>query len=140
MSFSVPDFPLLCNIYTGPGSWLSNPPRLADVPCNLAIGKRTQQSGIDRGSSGGIGVPPTLLLPGGTDVRDVASATRWDLVEVPAGSHRWYQVSTVEPVGLGFPNWHIAAALVKASLEIDGGFYPGLIWPTPDPYLMHNYP
>lgn len=139
MAFTVPDFPLICNIFTGPPPWSIAAPRLTNVPCNLALGKRTQQSGIDRGSSGGIGIPPTLLLPGGTDIRDVAATTQWDLVEVPSGSGRWYQVSEAEPVGLGFGNWHVAAALVKASPNISGETYAGLEWPTPDPYLMHNY-
>jgi len=140
MAFSIPSFPLLCRIFSGPPPYSLVTPRLVDVACNLALGKRTQQSGYGRGSSGGIGIPPTILFPGGTDVRDVASTTRWDLVELPPGSNRWYQVSTVEPVGLGFDNWHIAAAVVKADANIDGGSYAGLHWPTPDPYLMANYP
>ncbi len=138
MAFVVPEFPLFCNIF--PFVLPLGAPRLSHVPCNLAIGRRVQQSGIDRGSDGGIGVPPTLLLPGGTDVRDIASTPPWDIIEVPEGSHRYYQTSTAEPIGLGFPNWHVAVALVKASPNIDGTAYAGLIWPTPDPFLLHNFP
>ncbi len=138
MAFTVPEFPLLCNIYDF--SLPLGAPRIANVPCNLAIGRRTQQGGELRGSAGGVGVPPTLLLPGGTDVRDVASTPQWDIIEVPAGSQRWYQTSTAEPIGLGFPNWHVAVALTKASPNIDGAAYAGLNWPTPDPYLLANYP
>lgn len=137
MAFTVPEFPLLCNIYTGPAATMSL--RHADVPCNLAIGKRTQQTGRDRGGFGAIGVPPTLLLPGGTDIRDVTSSTLWDFVEVPSGSNRWYQVDSVEPLGYGFDNWHVCAALVKASENIDDDLYAGLVWPTPDSALMDNF-
>jgi len=140
MAFTVPEFPLVCNIFTGGPPWDVTTPRLADVPCNLALGRRTQQDGLQRGSFGGIGIPPTLLLPGGTDIRDVTANTFWDVVEVPSGSGRWYQVSNAEPVGLGFDNWHVAAALTKASVNISGGVFAGLVWPTPDPFLMTNYP
>lgn len=130
MAFSLPTFPITCNIYNFSGGVLTL--RLGAVPCNLAVGKRVQIDGLARGSDGAIGAAPSLLLPPGTDIRDLVSSTSWDIVEVPSGSTRWYQVSCVEQVGLGFDNHHVIAAITKASGNIDGGAFPGLIWPTPD--------
>lgn len=140
MPFTVPEFPLSCNVY----DFFTNvipAPRLIGVECNLAIGKRVQSVGAGRGSLGGcIGLPPTLLCPGGTDIRDNATSLHGpDVVEVPAGSQRWYLVDDVEPLGLGFDNWHVAAALIKMSTNIDGTF-SAMVWPTPDPFVMANFP
>lgn len=138
--FIVPEFPLDCNVY--PFFTTVVPvPRLAFVDCNLALGKRVQSYGVDRGSLGGcIGLPPTLLLPGGSDIRDnTTSPGAPDVVEVPAGSRRWYLVDDVEPMGLGFPNWHVAAAIIKMSSAIDGTF-SAMVWPSPDPYVLANFP
>jgi len=140
LAFTVPEFPLLANIFSGPPPWVVTTPRLANIPCNLAFGKRVQSYGLDRGGGGAIGLPPTVLFPGGTDVRDLTSSTFADVIEVPAGSNRWYQVDTAEPAGLGFANWHVAVAVVKASVNIDPVPYVNLVWPTPDPYLLANYP
>jgi hypothetical protein len=129
MAFSLPTFNLVCNVFTGPAP-IVGPPRLSPV-CNLAVGRRVQQPGQQWGSDGAIGMCPSLLLPPLTDVRDLTNSTGYDFIEVPAGSGRVYQVSLVEDIGKGFSNEHRAAALVKASSNIDPVAYAGIVWPTP---------
>ncbi len=111
--FVVPEFPLDCNIYPFFTTVLPAP-RIVGADCNLAMGKRVQSYGVDRGSLGGC-------------------------IGLPAGSNRWYLVDDVEPMGLGFPNWHVAAALIKMSSAIDGTF-SAMVWPSPDPYVLANFP
>lgn len=131
MAFTIPSFPILCNVFDGP-VWPA-PLRIADLPCNLAIGRRVQIDGFDRGSSPGLGMAPTLLVPALSDLRDESCSTDADLVEVPAGSGRVYLVCCVDDFGKGFPNEHRAAALTKACAFVDPSRYPGLFWPVPIP-------
>lgn len=66
---------------------------------------------------------PTLLMPALTDIRDqFVPGGAGDLVEVPAGSGRLYNVVLVEDVAKGFTNEHRLAAIQKTG-----------IWPTPIP-------
>jgi len=83
----------------------------------------------------------TLLVPKLTDIRPpgLSSGTNvWgDLVEVPAGSSRWYMVIQVDDVGKGFPNEHRFAYL----LPLFNSTMIGLVqnagapnpWPVPIP-------
>jgi hypothetical protein len=130
MAFFIPEFPIVCNIFDFVLPLPS--PRLEDVPCNLAVGKRVQQAGRDFGGGGTLGLCPVLLLGKDVDIRDASIGGYGDIVEVPAGSSRWYQVSCCEFFGLGFDNQHKGAALVKASANLDNAAYPGLFWPIPD--------
>lgn len=131
MSFTLPTFNLTCNIFTGGGG--THVFRLA-VACNLAIGRRTIQL-LTPQSAGGAGAFPTtqLLLPAGTDVRDESCGGTSDLVEVPAGSGRFYGVLGVDDAGKGFTNEHRVALLGKAWNFPGNGW--GLVapWPTPIP-------
>ena len=56
-----------------------------------------------------------LLLPALTDVRYTGvggtSDSFYDIVEVPAGSARWYWVLSVDDAGKGFANEHRVAEL-----------------------------
>jgi hypothetical protein len=133
MAFTLPNFNLSVDIYTGP--WLTRVLRLSTTG-NLAMGKRTAINtlSIDPIDST-TGLSPELLLPPLTDVRDVASsgANLADIVEVPAGSGRWYWVTSVDDIGKGFSNEHRCATLLKIWEGVDSTRFPGLFWPTPIP-------
>lgn len=134
MAFELPTFNLLCNIADGP-QWPAAV-RVANVPCNLAWGKRVQQTAGTSGGSPSTGSLITLLLPALTDVRDGTGNNPpfgADLIEVPSGSGRWYYVTAVDDIGKGFANEHRACPLSKASANIDGAVWPGLFWPIPMP-------
>ena len=109
MSFSLPQFNLTCQVYTG-GVFTSSP-RLSPV-CNLAWGRR-----VNVASTGGTATPGipivcmTLLLPPGTDVRSSLCPSGADGIVVPAGSGRRYAVQVVDDIGKGFANEHRACVL-----------------------------
>jgi len=133
MAFTVPDFNLTCGIYTG-GTFAGKIFR-ANSPCNLAWGRRVSQLPVDISSvDSSASVAMTLLLPAGTDIRDSSTGGPVDIVEVPAGSGRWYFAEAVDDIGKGFANEHRGALLAKAWELFDphGGF-AGVFWPTPIP-------
>jgi len=130
VAFSLPDFNLLCDVYSGP--FVTKVLRLADVPCNLALGRRVQQQTQDYGAGLFGGANPCLLLPPLTDVRDASQGIPdQDLVEVPKGSGRWYGVNVVDDVAKGFSNEYRIAALYKAFGALDPAKFGTLLWPTP---------
>jgi hypothetical protein len=101
MAFTVPVFNLTANIWTF-GTHPA-PPRVVTV-CNLAM--RRQVAAVYQGQSFPTDVAASmyLLMPPRTDVRGGYSSTGQDLVEVPAGTGRFYAVLWVDDVGRGFPN------------------------------------
>jgi hypothetical protein len=109
MSFNVPTFNLSCNLFDG--ATPLTVPRLT-VVCNLALGRRIGWY-IDGAPSGSFsqGLTPALLLPALTDVRSGATGGPEDMVEVPAGSSRFYTVTCVDDVGKGFPNEYRIASI-----------------------------
>lgn len=118
MPFVVPNFNLLCNIGSGTGAGVfPRPPfvsvRLANQECALVYGRRVNAAFSGDADSGGPSVfQMNLLLPMGTDIRGVQdSSGSVDLVECPAGSGRWYSVSSVDDVGKGYANEHRTAGL-----------------------------
>jgi hypothetical protein len=127
MAFVVPQFPIMCNVFTA--DLVSLPPRLT-CPCNLAWGRRVAHPSIetDQISTASTFSPNmTLLVPALTDLRDSINAGGQDGVEVPAGSGRFYFVVYVDDIGKGFANEHRAAIIVKRGA-------PGTnVWPTPIP-------
>jgi len=56
-----------------------------------------------------------------------------DVVELPAGSGRWYEIAFVEDVGRGFDNEFRMARLGQISEYMGPAFYSGLFWPVPMP-------
>ena len=130
MAFSLPVFNLNVDIYTGP--WLTRVLRVS-VLGNLAYGRRVEQYGYF-GSTARALAPSRqslLLLPPLTDVRSFIQVNDPDMVEVPSGSGRWYQVGDVEDIGKGFVNEHRAAAIFQASSQYGGTEFAGLVWPVP---------
>lgn len=131
MAFTLPNFNLTCNIFTVAGGVATF--RL-DSPCNLAMGRRTAVITNGASQDGGLdGLQPSLLLPPLTDIRDSSCGGEIDLVEVPAGSGRFYLAVNVDDIGKGFPNEHRCATLNKTWGFAGNG--SGLVapWPTPIP-------
>lgn len=79
------------------------------------------------------GLTPSLLVPALTDIRDNSCGTRADVVEVPADTRRWYNVSSVDDVGKGFPNEFRVATLAKGGWFGDWVTYGFTPWPAPIP-------
>jgi hypothetical protein len=52
-----------------------------------------------------------LLLPPFIDVRGPQDTVSFDMVEVPEGTGRWYQVTGVDDIGKGFDNEHRTASI-----------------------------
>jgi len=133
VSFTLPTFNLVCDIYTGP--WLSKALRSPGVQCNLAFGKRV--NGFPTFDTAGDQLAASfemyLLLPAGTDVRSKIISGQGDIIDVPAGSSRWYGVFAVDDVGKGFANEHRVADLVQISKFLNATTYAGLTPPIPWP-------
>jgi hypothetical protein len=128
MAYRLPNFNILCNIKTA-GAGIPPPPphapwRIANQPCQLTYGQRVNVASTGGTSVAGvIVVSMSLLLPALTDIRGLQDTVRYDLVEVPAGSGRYYSVSYVDDIAKGFANEHRTAAL----LAMDG------TWTAPYP-------
>jgi hypothetical protein len=121
MSFSVPKFNLTVNVWNG----ADEPPGAPTfvVKGNLAYGRRTSPSGtLDQAEQG---LTMQLLLPAGTDAQWAIQGVGPSVMEVPAGSGRFYVCAGVDDVGKGWSNEHRVALLIATS---DYGY-----WPIPMP-------
>lgn len=122
MAFSVPNFNLTVNIFSG-SSGGGGTPREVTVG-NLSMGRRlvaTHENPV--GGPLDVHTYVFLLLPAFTDVRDAYGISgEADIVEVPADSGRKYGVFYVDDVAKGFPNEYRECVLIKS---------PG--WPEPIP-------
>lgn len=133
MAFTVPEFPLTCNVWHNGNLYLTNPPDFTEV-CNLAYGRRVSSSSEDALAQNQSGVLMMLLLPAGTDVRDLKCQDNEDLIEVPANSGRIYRCCDVDDIGKGFDNEHRCALIIGVSFAREPGFAPaGYKWPVPIP-------
>jgi hypothetical protein len=132
MAFTVPDFNLTCDLYSGP--YVGRVLRIGSLPCNLAMGRRVQQLFVEYSNSTAGPAAPSLLVPAGTDARDPSTGqVDLDIVEVPAGSGRWYGIMCVDDVGKGFGNEYRLLAMTKIYQALDTTKYAGLHWPVPIP-------
>ena len=122
MAFRLPSFNLLCNITTCD---VANVPAIPTLPirlpnqtCQLCYGRRVNVASTGGTSTVGIlSIAMTLLVPPLVDVRGPQDVTSADMVEVPAGSGRWYFVVAVDDIGKGFANEHrtaVMSALAKS--------------------------
>ena len=131
MAYTVPTFNLTCNLFRYTGAAYVN---LFNFPGNLQMGRRVPY--ILTGMTDGDNLPlsPYLLCPIATDVRDLSTGqAKNDVVEVPAGSGRWYGVLGVDDVAKGFPNEFRICVLDKIGWYapwVAHGFTP---WPSPIP-------
>jgi len=123
MAYKLPVFNLVCNIKRPPFAntpAIPSPPyRLSSVSCQLAYGERMNASST--GGTGFAGIPlqtMNLQLPKLTDIRGPQDSVSFDMVEVPAGSGRWYWVTFVDDIGKGFTNEHRTAGI----FALEGGW------------------
>lgn len=132
MAFSPPTFNLTVAIYNVvlPATMTL---RLTS-PCNLAMGRRINWP-WPRGETAleADGYTPALLLPALTDVRDASTGQQGDIVEVPQGSGRWYQVLGVDDVAKGFPNEYRMATILKIYTDPAYAALGIPYWPAPIP-------
>jgi len=120
LPYVLPNFNLSANIWRA-GNPLTNPPDVV-TDCNLALGRRGARSPGNIATHESDFGTMWLLLPKGTDIRDGKSLGGADVVEVPAGTGRIYNVIWVDDAGLGFSNEHRFAVILAKSP-----------WPVPFP-------
>jgi hypothetical protein len=104
MGFRPPNFNLTAHIYrvNGTAGVYGTPDVVS--PCSLSMGKRVLAP-----FSKAAGVPAPyfhteILFPKLTDVRGFWNGVTQDLIEVPAGSKRFYFVEQIDDVGKGYGN------------------------------------
>lgn len=132
-SFALPVFNLPCNVWHKPSSHMTGlgPPSAA-VFCNLANGRVSHLPGwVPRNP----GIPPmtyqsSALFPIGTDIRDSSVEVNPDVVEIPAGTGRFYWVVYCDDIGKGFRNEHRWAVIQKV---YQYGIFAAYRWPSPMP-------
>lgn len=127
VAFRLPTFNLQANLWHNrdftagvPGI----PPDLPALPCQLRSALASMQ--VDTALGGTLSISELILFPKGTDVRAAHPANKGDLLEVPAGSGRFYYTLQVSDIHKGFTNeYRVAAAQAGVSAP---GFWP---FPTP---------
>jgi len=125
MAYKVPTFNSFANVWHGQTTQ-ANPVGAPDllVQCQLRWCGRGPTEALrpnDQAWQQGW----QILFPKLTDIRDVYNAAlfdRWDTIEAPAGSGRYYGVQNVDDVGKGFTNEYRIAYVHKIG-----------VWPTPIP-------
>lgn len=130
MAYTVPTFNLTANIFRFSGGTYSN---VGSTVCNLAMGRRIGWQEYAGDASTFYGLTPALLVPAGTDLRDTSCQVNPDVVEVPAGSGRWYCCSCVDDIGKGFANEHRVATLQKVGWYTPWTTWGFSAWPFPIP-------
>lgn len=140
MAFRVPAMPLTCNIWRQ-GNPYGNPPDVVSR-CNLSMGRRVQQfvypATTDPSPTNPafefLSLELGLLLPKGTDIRpaELFGIIVGDMVEVPAGTGRWYWVTAVDDVGKGFANEYRFAVVTQLTAQWLGKI--GSNWGSPPPW------
>jgi hypothetical protein len=133
MPFVIPQFPLTASIWRVSGTGGNY--ALPDVssPANLSPGRRVMIGITTVGAAQHSAVSMELLLPKLTDVRAAYNGLQPDIVEVPAGSKRFYGVVGVDDIGKGFSNEHRIAWLsyvFAGNTTLAGGPFPA---PVPLP-------
>lgn len=118
--YRVPLFPSVVAVWHSPNV----PPAGPDVlfNCQLTPGRRAITPYVIHPAGSVIPGVIHALLPKGADIRDAKAASGPDLVECPVGSGRFYDVTFVDDIGLGFTNEHRFAQLRGIPT-----------WPTPFP-------
>lgn len=116
---SLPAFPLLANIWHFPNA-PGSPPDLspkAELRVDTSV-KQLVTSGAARQQC----LSRSMYVPKGTDLRTSWFGGTSDVVELPAGSGRFYNILDVDDIAKGFPNEFRIAALTVANVA--GGWTP----------------
>ncbi len=121
---ALPVFPLLANVWHT-GNPVTDPPDLANIKAELVVTVHHRQvTGTTTQNKGNI--TRFIYFEKGTDVRAIWPAGFPDVVELPAGSAKYYDIVDVDDVAKGFPNEFRVAAVVVTS-QVAGP------WPVPYP-------
>lgn len=89
------------------GTATTDPPDV-EATVNFAWDRRGHTDSIDPGAPENTIPFMTVLAPSDTDIRGyVNTGGSPDVIEVPAGSGRYYLVHYVDFIGMGFPNEHL---------------------------------
>lgn len=125
MPFIIPTFNLSVNIWHNEDPTITWPiVRAPDVNVNgnLHVGRKYEGGGV---------WSMHLAVPVGTDIRDdnAGGGTAYEIVEVPAGTGRFYVSEVVDDVGRGFGNEYRLATILKVWMYF-GATTP---WPVPIP-------
>lgn len=119
--FRLPNFNLTCNVWTTPNA----PPAAPDFAATCQLRLQGTYSTIVPTPNNNW-TQAVALFPAGTDLRTInVGAAADSVIEIPAGSGRFYYSVIVEDVAKGFANEHRAAYLVQTP---DFG-----AWPFPIP-------
>lgn len=131
-AFALPNFNLVCNVWHNPPA----DPLLLGVPdlvamCNLANGRVQHVLSEMRRLpiQNQLAASGSILFPSGTDIRDAACFRNPDMLEVPAGTRRFYWVAFCDDIAKGFVNEHRWAVCPKV---FTNGFF-NYRWPVPMP-------
>jgi len=112
MPFVVPQFNILCNVWHNGGVVPPvGAPDIADLPCQLAWDRAADNPVA---IAAPIRVPMKLRVPLSTDIRGPLASTGQDIVEVPAGSGRFYALMYVDDVAKAFANEYRQALMFMA--------------------------
>ena len=109
--FHIPHFNLNANVWRFLDGLVTSPPLPPPdftTVCNLQFGRKFAD---------GYGGEMWLLVPALTDIREYnlsGGGTALDVVEVPAGSGRFYIISSIDDVGKGFANEYRVGIMEKA--------------------------
>lgn len=126
MSFKLPTFNLNFNLWRAYNFSTSPMPPIAPPTLTTGCQLRPTLTALQQNNNAPGGPTAVLLVPKLTDIRPVRSPIVGDMVEVPAGSGRFYHVQAVEDRAKGFANEHRVAVLEQI-LQTAGG------WPFPTP-------
>jgi hypothetical protein len=137
MSFVLPTFNLTVSGWRRLGNGRTYAAPDFSVTGNLSVGRRVMIAGSPWTTTYGeltitAAIPVELLLPAFTDIRAAWNAQLEDLVEVPAGTKRFYRVVQVDDIGKGFANEHRIAWIgqfLSAETKLTGGPFN-----VPEPY------
>src|SRR5579871_3069981 len=101
MAYQLPTFNLSVKIWRGPVTVFPPPGTPIVTVGNLTPGRRIVAAGTTVSTLGDV---MYLLLPKNTDIRSLACAGSADVVEVPSGTGRYYNVEFVDDIAKGFAN------------------------------------
>lgn len=133
MAFTLPTFNLQASVWRAGGVGLAYATPTLMTAANLSPGRRVMLSNVGLGSPGVFAQFMELLVPKLADIRANWNGVLADLVEVPAGTKRFYAVQFVDDIGKGFTNEHRLVQLLFLALgntTLAGGPFPV---PTPLP-------
>jgi len=136
VAFSIPDFNLSAELFTMvvPMNFLTKVSR-GLIDCQLRAYGPELRAGFSGQINeftvcyGGLAV----LCPAGTDIRDSKCNGACDLIELPAGSGRFYLVLFVDDVAKGFPNEYRIGYLICCGPDDFAQILNMPYWPTPIP-------